>query len=139
MAALIITLFLGLSGWILTALFRRLRRYHVTLGSWVMAGLLGVCGLAVGMWCAFYCEYHMGSDFRIGSFPIPVAFFHFEDGQWVDFPVPKVQAWFTAFTTVITIIAIATLPLWFVRRTSGCTEPGDDASLDSRASVAPGR
>ena len=72
------------------------------------------CGVAVGIWCAFYVEYHIGSRYRIGSFPIPVVFFHLEHGDWEDFPVPELQAWAAMFANVITITALATLPLWLV-------------------------
>ena len=51
---------------------------------------------------------------RIGSFPIPVVFFHLEDGQWVDFPVPGFQAWSAVLTNIVTITALATVPLWLL-------------------------
>jgi hypothetical protein len=116
MPALINIFFLALSSWLLVALFRKLRRQHVGAGWWAMLGLFVACGLALGIWCAFYCEYHVGTSYRIGSFPIPVVFFHLEDGQWIDFPVPEFQAWAAAFTNVITITALATLPLWVASR-----------------------
>jgi hypothetical protein len=114
MPALIIIFFLSLSGWMLAALFRRLRRDRVSFGSWVIAGVLVGIGVAIGIWCGFYCEYHVGTHYRLGSFPIPIVFFHLEDGQWVDFPVPTIQAWSSAFTDVITITALATVPVWLV-------------------------
>jgi hypothetical protein len=84
--------FLALSSWSLIALFRRLRRQRATSGRWLAFGILAVCGVAVGIWRAFHVEYLIGSRYRIGSFPIPIVFFHLEDGQWVDFPVPEFQA-----------------------------------------------
>jgi hypothetical protein len=113
MPALIIIAFLALSGWMLVALFRRLRRDRGSFGSWVVAGLLVGIGLAFGIWSGFYCEYHVGTHYRFSSFPIPIVFFHLEDGQWVDFPVPTVQAWASAFADMITLTALATVPLWF--------------------------
>jgi hypothetical protein len=112
MGILPVIAFLVLSSWALVALVRRLQHEHVSTGWWVAFGVLLVCGAALGIWCAFYCEYHVGARCRIGSFPIPVIFFHLEDGDWVDFPVPRFQAYAAAFTNVITIIALATLPLW---------------------------
>lgn len=113
MGFLLIIVFLALSSWMLIALFRRLWLKHVSTGWWIAFGVLFVCGVALGIWCAFYCEYHVGARFRIASFPIPVVFFQLEDGNWVDFPVPQFQAWSAAFTNVITIAALAVLPLWF--------------------------
>jgi len=114
MGIFIVIVFLGLSSWTLVALFRRLRRQRATAGRWVAFGVLVACGVAVGIWCAFYVEYHIGTRYRIGSFPIPVVFFHLEQGDWVDFPVPEFQAWATMFANVITVTALVTLPLWLV-------------------------
>lgn len=104
------------STWSLVALFRRLRRRREGVGSWIAFGVLAACGVALGIWCAFYCEYHVGANYRFGSFPIPIVFFHFEDGQWVDYPVPQFQAWAAAFANVVTITALSTLPLWLLAR-----------------------
>ncbi|HEX7469821.1 MAG TPA: hypothetical protein VF437_03670 [Verrucomicrobiae bacterium] len=114
MGILFVIVLFALSSWALIALFLRLRRQHTSTGWWVAFGVLIACGVALGIWCAFYCEYHVGTRYRIGSFPIPVVFFHLENGDWVDFPVPEFQAWSAAFTNVITITALATLPLWLV-------------------------
>ena len=114
MGIIFIIVFLGSSSWTLVALCRRLRRQHTGIGWWIAFGILVAFGVTVGIWCAFYCEYPVGTRYRIASFPIPIGFFHLEDGEWVDFPVPKFQAWSAAFTNVITITALATLPLWLV-------------------------
>jgi amino acid transporter len=114
MGILCIIVVLAMSGWSLVALFRRLRRQRTRLGRWLVFGVLVACGVVVGIWCAFSVEYHVGSRCRIASFPIPVVFFHLENGDWVDFPVPKFQAWAAMFANVITITALATLPLWLV-------------------------
>jgi hypothetical protein len=117
MGMLFVIAFLALSGWLLFTLLKRLRRQHARTGQWIVFAILVACGVALGIWCAFYCEYHVGTRYRVGSFPIPVVFFHLEDGQWVDFPVPAFQAWSAAFTNVITITALATSPLWLVMPT----------------------
>ena len=114
MGILIVVVFLGLSSSSLVALLRRLQRRRATAGWWLVLGVLVVCGVALGVWCAFYVEYPVGTRYRIGSFPIPVVFFHLEQGDWVDFPVPEFQAWSSAVTNIITITALATLPLWLV-------------------------
>jgi hypothetical protein len=131
MGIIIVIIFLVLSNWTIGALLRRLRREHVGTGWWVAFGILFGCGAAFGVWCAFYCEYHVGTEYRIGSFPIPVVFFHLEEGLWVDFPVPEFQAWSAMLANITTIIALAMLPLWLVSwrqqrmhiRRSGPTAP----------------
>ena len=114
MGVLIVIVCLALSSWELIALFRRLRHQQVTGGWWLAFGVLVACGVALGIWCAFYCVHRVGTRYRIGSFPIPVVFFHLEQGDWVDFPVPEFQAWLAVVTNVISVIALATLPLWLV-------------------------
>jgi len=111
---LVVIVFLAGSSWALASLVRRLRREHASSRWWGAFAILVLIGVSVGIWCAFHCEYPLGGRFRIGSFPIPVVFFHLEDGQWVDFPVPEFQARSAAFTNIITITALATLPLWLL-------------------------
>ena len=111
---LFVLAFLAGSSWALVSLVRRLRREQAGPRHWVAFTILVVIGLSVGAWCAFRCEYPLGAHYRIGSFPLPVVFFHLEEGQWVDFPVPRFQALSAAFTNVITITALATVPLWLL-------------------------
>ena len=71
-------------------------------GRFLYVGL-GLAGLAIGIWCGFYLEYQVSPTLRFFSFPIPVAVFHLEGGQWVDFvtPMPIVLALLdVAFVTV---------------------------------------
>jgi hypothetical protein len=109
-------LFLGLSIWALVALFRRLRRQSVSLSWWAAFSFLIACGIGLGIWCALYSEYPLGTRFRFGSFPIPAVIFHLEDGNWVDFPLQQFWLWTVVFANIITITALATLPLWLASR-----------------------
>jgi len=98
----------------LGALVRRFHREQASSRRWISFISLVVIGLLVGAWCAFQCEYPLGAHYRIGSFPLPIVFFHLEDGQWVDFPVPKFQATLAACTNILAITALATVPLWLL-------------------------
>ena len=115
MNLLLAIVLLGMSGWAFVALFRHLRRRKAGLGWWLVLVLFVACGVAVGVWCAFYWEYQLGERFRFGSFPIPVVVFHLEEGDWVDFPLDPFLAWPVSITNVITVAALATLPFWLVR------------------------
>ena len=116
MGILIGILFFVLSGWALVALFRRLRCQHVSTCLWFAFAALIVCGITLGFWCGFYFEYPVDTHFRVWSFPIPIGFFHLEDGRWIGFPRPVFQMWLTAFADIITITALVASPLWLVLR-----------------------
>jgi hypothetical protein len=116
MNVLLAVIFLGLSGWMLLGLFLHLRRKHVGAKWWAALACLIICGIALGVWCAFYCEYPVGARYRFASFPIPIVMFHLEEGNWVDFPLEKFVMWPVAFTNIISVTALATLPLWMVSR-----------------------
>lgn len=112
MNALLAIVFLGLSSWALIALFRRLRRQQCGATWWAALAFLITCGIGLGIWCSHSCEYQLGTQFRFGSFPIPVVIFHLEDGRWVDFPLPAIAMALVMFTNTISITTLATLPLW---------------------------
>ncbi len=114
MALIFILLLFFLSLWSLIALLRRLRRLHGGPVLWLAFVILVSAGAAVGFWCSFYGEYHTREDFRIASFPIPIVFFHLEDGNWIDFPVPDYQVWPTAITNILIVTALSAVPLWLL-------------------------
>ena len=116
MGILIIILFLAASSWLLIALIRRLRLLRVGNRVWTVFSFLATCGIALGVWCACYCEYQIGTRYRIGSFPIPIVFFHLEDGMWVDFPVPALQAGAAMLTNIVCITTLAMFPVWLLTR-----------------------
>lgn len=114
MGMLFVILFLAASSCSLFSLVRRLLRKRAGARWWIAFGVIGALGIGAGVWCAFYFEYHVGADFRVFSFPLPICFFCLEEGRWVDFPVPRFQGWAAALTNVLTITALATVPLWLV-------------------------
>jgi NO-binding membrane sensor protein with MHYT domain len=116
MNGLLAIIFLGLSTWTLIALFRRLLRRRVARSWWGALSFLIACGMGLGIWCALYCEYPVGSHFRFGSFPIPAVVFHLEDGNWVDFPLQEFWLWAVVAANIITVVALATIPLWLAPR-----------------------
>src|SRR5579859_2473758 len=103
MGIVFVRLFFALSAWSLVALLRRFRRERAGPVRWIAFGLLAACGAALGAWCSLNFEYHAGARLRIGGFPLPPVFFHLEDGNWVDFPVPDFQMWPAVFANILTI------------------------------------
>ncbi len=112
MGILIVATFFVCSLWLLISLLRRLRRIGFGGFWWLGLAVMLSLGSLAGYWCAFHFEYQAGARYRIGSFPIPVVFFHLEDGQWVDFPVPEFQAWATVYTNILMVAAVFALPHW---------------------------
>lgn len=108
----LLILFLGLTSWSVIALGRRLRRHHAGHSWWIAFGVLVAGGLTLGGWCAFCCEYQANAQMRIGSFPFPVAFYHLESGNWIDFVVPGPVACLAVLTDMSTITSLGLLPLW---------------------------
>jgi cytochrome bd-type quinol oxidase subunit 2 len=111
MGFLIIIALLALSSWMLFVTVRRLRRRHASQAWWLAFFGFAIVGVVLGYWLAFHFEYQASSQLRFFSFPIPVNFFHLEDGQWVDFPTPLVFGYPAMFTNIVAITAFAVLPV----------------------------
>jgi hypothetical protein len=114
MVIFIVFIILALSSSSVVALCRRFRRRQAGVDCWVAFGGLFAGGAALGIWCALFCEYRIRDHFRVGSFPISIVFFHLEEGQWVDYPVPKFQAWLTILANISAIVSVTTLPMWLL-------------------------
>lgn len=81
MGCLHIIALVALAAWADTATVRGLVRNHAGFPWWIALAVLTFLGTAGGIWCGFYCEYHVSPVLRVFSFPVPAAFFHLEDGQ----------------------------------------------------------
>ena len=111
MAMLIVIPLLALGSWGVLGTFRRLRRSHASRAWWFAFVWLSVVGLAAGGWLSFSFEYQVSPEIRYFSFPMPVAFFHLEDGQWVDYITPPYVMFPGLVANVVAIVAVALLPL----------------------------
>jgi hypothetical protein len=119
MGFLIVIALLALSSWGVFATFQRLHRTHASGAWWFAFGVLAVIGLAAGCWLAFGFEYHVSPRMRYVSFPMPLAFFHLEDGRWVDFVTPPHVMYLGMVANVVAIVAVALLPLLLASLASG--------------------
>lgn len=128
MGIIFVILLLALSFWSIFATFRRVRHTHVGRSWRIAFAVLTVIGLVVGSWMAFNFEYQISSRMRYVSFPMPLGFFHLEDGQWVDFVTPPYVMYPGLVANVIAIVAIKLLPLLiasvvFSNKTPNPTKP----------------
>jgi hypothetical protein len=111
MGWIIVLALLLASGWILFVAFRRLAARRAGIGWWLALCILLGVGAGIGYRLGFDFEYSVSPNLRIVGVPIPVGFFHFEDGHWIDFPPPKEFAYFAALTNFLIMTALAVLPL----------------------------
>jgi hypothetical protein len=108
---LIVTVLLALSCWGVIGTVIRLRRVHATGVWWLVFTMLSGVGLTAGSWLAFHFNYQVSPRMRFVSFPMPVAFSHLEEGQWVDFPTPPQIMYPGLAANVVAVVAVCLLPL----------------------------
>ncbi len=119
MGLIAVTVLLALSVWGILATVRLLRRTGAGRGWWNAFVLLLALGLGAGTWFAFCFDYHVSPEMRCASFPVPLAFFHLEDGHWVDFITPPYVMYPGLVANVAAFAALALLPLLITHRILG--------------------
>jgi hypothetical protein len=102
---------IALSVWGVSATVHGLRRTNAGATWWLIFTMLSLIGAGVGAWFAFRFEYRVSHDFRFAGFPVPVAFFHLESGDWVDFIIPPYFAYPGLFADIATFATVLLLPL----------------------------
>jgi hypothetical protein len=98
---------------LIVATFLRLRRLGAGWPWWVVFSVLLSVGWVAGVWLAFDFEYQISPRMRFASFPVPLAVFTLEDGQWADYvpPPPVIYAGLVAIVTANAAIAVVPLLL----------------------------
>jgi len=119
MGFVIVIIVLALSSWAMIATIRRLRRTNAGRAWWTAFAMLLALGISAGTWFAFSFEYQVSHDMRYASFPVPLAFFHLEDGHWVDFITPPYVMYPGLLANVTSFAAFALLPLLIISRVAG--------------------
>ena len=111
---LIVIAVLALSCWILRRTWLRLRVARAGRAWWIAFATLIFVGLSAGSWLTFSFEYQVSARYRFASFPIPLAVFHLEDGQWIDFITPPYVMYPGFAANIMAAIALVLLPLLIV-------------------------
>ncbi len=114
---------LALSFWGVVATVRRFRQTGAGRGWWSAFSVFGMLGVVVGAWFAFRFEYQVSPAFRFVGFPVPVAFFHLEDGQWVDFIIPPYASYPALAADAVGFGVIFLVPLLIARHLVGRRQP----------------
>jgi hypothetical protein len=112
---------LALSVWGVVVTVRRFRQASAGRAWWLAFSVFGVLGLTVGAWFAFRFEYQVSPKFRFIGFPVPVAFLHLEDGQWIDFIIPAGRLAMFADTVGFGVAFL--MPLLIARHLTGGRQP----------------
>jgi hypothetical protein len=118
MGIIIVSLVLVASGWMIISTTRKLAGAR-NKKLWAIGITLTVLGIVMGCILSVQ-EYQAGTTMRVVGIPMPLGFFHFENGQWLDFPLPAYVLWPAYFANVIFWMAICLLPL---RLCASATKP----------------
>ena len=87
-AFVIILPVLAFDVWLLATTGKKQFKIWTQARAWPrLAGAVAL-GVALGVWLARFVEYKWGAGMRVIGFPVPVCFFHLEDGRWVDYLPP---------------------------------------------------
>jgi hypothetical protein len=111
------------------ATVRRLRRIRSGWAWWSGFAVLTGSGLAAGKWLAFDFEYQVSPRIRFASFPIPLALFHLENGQWVDYITPPPIMYSGLVANVLAPVGVALLPLLLLSFIAGGRSSGKRRAL----------
>lgn len=111
MGFLVAIVLLIFSGACIVTTFRRLRRTQASWSWWAAFGILTVTGLTGGSWIALNADYQVSPTMRFCSFPIPLAFLHLEEGDWIDFVTPLPVMYSGLAANTLSFVAVALLPV----------------------------
>ena len=123
MALILAFALLALSAWGVAATVRRFRQTGAGSAWWVAFSILGILGAGLGAWFAFRFEYQVSPEFRFIGFPVPVAFFHLEDGHWVDFIIPPYASYPALLADTVSFGVAFLMPLLIARRLAASRHP----------------
>jgi hypothetical protein len=110
---------LALSAWGVVATVRRFRQTGAGSAWWLAFSILGI----LGAWFAFRFEYQVSPEFRFIGFPVPVAFFHLENGNWVDFIIPPYASYPALLADTVGFGVAFLMPLLIARRLTASRHP----------------
>jgi hypothetical protein len=101
----------ALSSWGVRSTFRSLRQSHAGRPWWSAFVALTIVGVLAGSWLALRFEYQVSPKIHFFSFPIPIVFFHLEQGQWIDFVPTAPVMYLGVITNILAVVSGFLLPL----------------------------
>lgn len=102
----------ALAGWSIFAIFRWLRRANFGAKWWQAFGILGLAGLALGIWFGFFMHYQV-AKVKLEGFPIPYGISNQEspDGPWRKGDMPPSVHVGAVVTDFLSGIALCLAPI----------------------------
>jgi hypothetical protein len=82
---------------------------------WVTLAAIVVSGGYVG-WLLGHCDVQVSPEMVWGGVPLPLGFFHFEDGGWVDYVLPDSAQRCNVVANTVLPIVILLFPWIILRR-----------------------
>jgi hypothetical protein len=96
--------------WLACTTGRRQLTVWRTQRNWRHLAAAAATGLLLAVWLAFFVKYSSGAQLRVEGFPIPVAFFHFDDKVWTRTTPPPPLPVLGAAANFLTGLAAPLIP-----------------------------
>jgi hypothetical protein len=111
MGALILILpVLAVDVWLLATTGKKQFNIWKQARAWTRLTGAAAIGAALGVWLSSFVEYKWGAEIRVAGFPIPVCFFHLENGEWVDFPLPTAMIFLGSIANFLSGLVVPLIP-----------------------------
>jgi hypothetical protein len=111
MGALILILpVLAFDVWLLATTGRKQLKIWVEKRPWRLLAGLGILGVILSIWLAFFVEFKWGAKMRVTGFPIPDSFSGLEDGKWGNSASPVAVHFAAIFVNLISGLAAPLIP-----------------------------
>lgn len=90
-------------------LLMQLRRYSAGRSWWIAAAVVGLVGLAFGVWCGFVVRYEIDGALTLHGVPFPSAIDRPVDSVWRKEEIAP--PWFTGTIDILLITGLAHAPV----------------------------
>jgi len=111
MGALILILpVLAADVWLLATTGKKQVKIWTQTRAWPRLVGAAALGVALGVWLGLFAQYKWGNAMRVVGFTIPVVFFHQQDGQWVDFPLPEALLYLGTMVNFLSGLVVPLIP-----------------------------
>jgi hypothetical protein len=96
---------------VLLATSLHLWKHRLGIGWWNAFSLLALAGGAPGIWLGVFFEYQASAQLRVAGFPLPLALFVLENGNWIDYVHSRPITYSLAVINILAGVAVALVPL----------------------------